>query len=73
MICIRVFNFLSAGFGDDNLMLMASMMGNKYGGYGRYGGGMMNNPMMMMHLMRNGGMIINKCDFIKSSNSFCRI
>merc|ERR1712183_111397 len=45
-----------SGFGDDNLMLMASMMGNKYGGYGGYGGGMMNNPMMMMHLMRNGGL-----------------
>merc|ERR1739838_1118 len=44
-----------SGFGDDNLMLMAGMMGNKYGGYGGYGGGMMSNPMMMMHLMRNGG------------------
>merc|ERR1739838_940904 len=45
-----------SGFGDDNLMLMASIMGNKYGGFGGYGGGMMNNPMMMMHLMRNGGL-----------------
>merc|ERR1739838_125025 len=41
---------------DDNLMLMAGMMGNKYsgyGGYGGYGGGM--GPMMLMHLMENGG------------------
>ena len=62
---------MSAGLADDNLMLMASMMGNMYGGYGGYGGGVMNNPLMMMQLMRNGGM--TKCDFIPSLSLFCRI
>jgi len=47
------------GLADDNLMLMASMMGNMYGGYGGYGGGVMNNPLMMMQLMRNGGFSSN--------------
>merc|ERR1719153_1120318 len=42
---------------DDNLMLMASMMGNKFGGFGGFGGGM--NPMMLMHLMENGGLSSN--------------
>merc|ERR1711970_1370662 len=37
-----------SGLADDNLMLMASMMGNMY-----------MNPMMMMHLMRSGGFSSN--------------
>merc|ERR1739838_159180 len=40
----------------DKLMLMASMMGHKYGGFGGYGGGMMNNPMVLIHLIKNGGL-----------------
>ena len=39
-----------------------SMMGNKYGGYGGYGGfggGLMRNPMLLMHLMKNGGLSSN--------------
>merc|ERR1712025_271332 len=47
-----------SGFGGDNLMLM-SMMSNKFVGYGGYGGGMMNNPMMMMRLMKDGGLSNN--------------
>merc|ERR1712212_881579 len=45
---------------DDNVMLMASMMGNKFGGFGGFGGfGSGMNPMMLMHLMRNGGLSSN--------------
>jgi len=50
-----------SGLSDDPLLLM-SMMGNKYGGYGGYGGfggGLMRNPMLLMHLMKNGGLSSN--------------
>ena len=68
MICIVESYLMCAD--SDNLMLMASMMGNKFGGFGGFAGGMMNNPLMMMQLMRNGGMI--KCGFIPSLFFFCR-
>merc|ERR1739838_1248648 len=42
--------------GSGDLMKDPYLLSLLLGGDSGFGGGMMNNPMMMMHLMRNGGL-----------------